>query len=247
MSPEQRSVINKQNASHSTGPVTDSGKAIVSGNAVKHALSGKAFAALAGEEAAFEAHLESYRKTYLPANKPEDDMVRALAEHNWRLKRAHEMENSLYRQVCELEIAQDSAAALPNARPESEIADLCAQAYLDAAKGLQRIAIYAGRIQRAIEKTAAALQSTQSARKTAYAAAHEEAVLLVKLAAARKEAFDPATHFSAPDEAIAPTGGFVFSREAIDRELARAARIAEARAVFIQDFGASDLLKGALI
>ena len=230
MSPEQRAAINKQNASHSTGPVSDAGKAIVSANAVKHALSSKAHAVLAGEEPAFELHLESYRKTYLPANQPEEDMVRVLATENWRLKRAHEMENSMYRQVCQLEIEQ--ANVNPPSRPESEIADLRAQAYLDATKGFQRIATYANRIQRAIEKTTAALQAAQSARKTAYAAAHEEAVLLTKLAAARKEAFDPATHFPALNENSVPTGGFVFSRDTIDRELARAARLAEARALF---------------
>ncbi len=240
MSPEERAAINKQNASHSTGPVSESGKAAVSKNALKHALCSKAHAALAGEEPALELHIESYRKTYLPANQPEDDLVRALAEHNWRLERAHRMENSIYREVCEVETAQTDVehnAVKSNVKPETEIAALRAQAFLDAATGLQRIAIYAQRIQRDIEKTAAALHAAQSARKAAYAAAHDEAVLLVKLAAVRNQDFDPATHFPAADENGAPNGRFVFSRDAINRELLRSARLAEARARFAQDFG----------
>ncbi len=88
MSPEQRAAINKENASHSTGPVSDSGRQAVSGNAVKHGLSGKSHAVLKGEEDAFAEHLAGFRQAYSPQTTPEESLVKTLAQNFWRLDRA---------------------------------------------------------------------------------------------------------------------------------------------------------------
>src|SRR5215469_10312959 len=96
MTPEDRAVINQQNSINSTGPVCESGKATVSGNAVKHGLSGKSHAVLRGEEDAFAKHLEGYRKAYFPQTTPEENLVRTLAQNFWRLNRAHEMESAAF-------------------------------------------------------------------------------------------------------------------------------------------------------
>ena len=97
-------------------------------------------------------------------------------------------------------------------------------------KDLQRIALYAGRIQRAIEKNTAELKSLQAARKAAYAQAQEEAILLTQLAAAKGQTVDAARDFPSPDL----NGGFAYSAAEIARILDRACRLEKARARFAQ-------------
>jgi hypothetical protein len=208
---------NRPNPHPSTGPITPAGKQIVSGNALKHGLAAKTHACLPGENEAFEKHCQGYLEAMLPVGKPEQDLVRNIAENYWRLKRAHAMENALFEQV----VLEDSGGLDP--------ASAQAQAWVDATKGLQRIALYAGRIQRAIDKSTAELKAIQQERKTAYAQAHQEAVLLTQLAAAKGETFDPASHFPVG----AYFGHFVYSAPAIAAAISRAARLEEAKMRFM--------------
>lgn len=208
---------NQSNAKLSTGPTTATGKETVAGNAVKHGLAGKGHAVLPGEHEAFAQHCEGYIKAWVPIGAPERDLVTNLAENYWRLKRAHAMENALFIQVMlEQSGDQDPASAQ-------------AQAWADASKGLQRIALYAGRIQRAIEKDRAELKAMQAARNAAYGKAQEEAILLTQLAQAKGQSFDPAEHFSAAESLV----GFVYSAQEIARVITRASRLEEARMRFL--------------
>ena len=217
MSTAAQQAANRANSQLSTGPVTEAGKQTSAANAVTHGLCGKSHAALPGEKEAIEQHCEGYREAYAPVGIPEHDLVRNIAEHQWRLRRAHAMETALLTQVMlEQEPGVDPDAAQ-------------AQAWIDPVKGLQRIALYAGRIQRAIEKNIAELKAMQAERKAAYALAREEAVLLTQLAHAKGQTYDPAPDFS-PAES---TGGFVYSIAEVARILSRAARLEEARACFI--------------
>ncbi len=204
---------NRANAQHSSGPVTDAGKQTVSANAVKHGLAGKVHAALPGEEAAFEQHCEGYRQAYTPVGVPENELVRNIAENYWRLKRAHSMERALFAQI-ELE----QAGELPPASAHAE-------AWVDPTKGLQRIALYAARIQRAIEKNTAELKVMQAERKALYAIAQEEAILLTQLAAIKGQTLDPAQDFPSSES----RGGFVYSAPEIARLISRSRRLEEAR------------------
>jgi hypothetical protein len=95
-------------------------------------------------------------------------------------------------------------------------------------KGLQRIALYAGRIQRAIEKNTAELKAMQAERKAAYAQARDEAIVLTQLAASKGQTIDPARDFPSPES----NGGFIYAPEEIARILSRARRLEEARARF---------------
>jgi hypothetical protein len=87
----------------------------------------------------------------------------------------------------------------------ADVASAQAQAFVDASKGLQRIALYAGRIQRTLDKDTARLDALQSARKAAYAKAQEEAILLAKLARSQNWSFSPASHFPSDGD----FGGFL--------------------------------------
>ncbi len=215
MSPDQLAA-NRANATLSTGPSSAAGKQIVSQNAVKHGLCGTAHAALPGEEAEFAIHCEGFRKAYSPVGVPEEQLVRNLAENYWRLQRAHAMETALF-----VRIAHEAAGELAPAAAHAE-------AWVDPAKGLQRIALYAARIQRAIEKNTAQLKAMQIERKTFYALAEQEAILLTQLAAAKGQTVDPAVDFPSPESC----GGFVYSAKEIARLIDRARRLEEAKARF---------------
>jgi hypothetical protein len=219
MSTRRQRAASRANAKLSTGPLSDTGKQIVSSNALNHGLasSNPAHVALPGEEAALAKHLESYRTTYTPANQPEEDLVRTLAESYWRLERAHKLENALFSQV----LKQDDYKDLDPIAAQS-------LAWSDKNTGLQRIALYAQRIQRTAEKTAAALKAMQQERKAAYNQAKQEAMHLTQLSLANASSFDAALHFGAPDL----QGGFVYSSYEIKLALLRVTRLEEARARF---------------
>ena len=207
------------NSKLSTGPSSDAGKQTVSSNALNHGLasSNPAHVALPGEEELLVRHLESYRQAYAPANQPEMDLVRTLAESYWRLERAHKLENALFAQI----LKQDDYKDLDPTAAK-------AAAWSDKNTGLQRIALYAQRIQRTAEKTAAALKAMQHERKAAYNQAKEDAMYLTQLALASANNFEPAQHFGAPDL----HGGFVYSPDEIKLALLRVSRLEEARSRF---------------
>lgn len=210
---------NQANSRLSTGPVTDAGKQAVSGNAVKHGLAGSsAHAVLPGEESAFAQHLEGFMKSYRPVGAAETAMVRALAENYWRLSRAHNLESALFEQVI---LGEEFEGMHP--------AHAMAKAWSDPQKGLQRVALYANRIQHAIDKTTAELNKIQEARKTAYAKAEQEAMLLTQLAHAKGKTETAATHFP-PERDF---GGFVYSLPEVARLIGRAAALEEARSKFM--------------
>ena len=95
---------------------------------------------------------------------------------------------------------------------------------------LKNITVQAGRIQRAIEKSTAALNAMQANRKTAYSKAEVDAILLTQLAHAKGQTVDAAKDFPSPELC----GGFVYSLPEIARLIGRAARLAEANARFVE-------------
>ena len=217
MSSESRTASNRETPSRSTGPVTEAGKQTVAGNAVTHGLAGSSkHAVLPGERAEFETFLAEYLAHFRPVGPEERDIVTALAENNWRARRANSMEAALFEQaLLEKEESTDAATAQ-------------AKAWIDASKGLQRIALYAARIERAITKDRARLDALQSARKAAYAKAQEEAILLAKLARAKGSSFQPADHFPPTGD----FGGFVYSDHDLAQVITRMNLLEEARARF---------------
>jgi hypothetical protein len=190
----------------STGPTSEAGRKTVSANSVKHGFCAKVHTLLPGEEDPFAEYLQEYMKAYAPIGAPEEDLVRTLADNNWRLKKITALERALL-------------IRLETVEPE---------AYDDALKELRRTSTYGNRIQRTIEKTRAALKEMQSGRKAAYDKTQQEAILLTQLAHAKGEHPDQAKEFPSPELC----GGFAYSLPEIARLIARAARLEEARALF---------------
>jgi hypothetical protein len=206
MSTPAQIAANRENCKASTGPTSEIGKRIVSQNSVKHNLTGKGCPALPGEKDAFAEYVAEYLQSYAPIGVPEEDLVRSLADSNWRLRRVNSMERAL---LDRLETVEPDA-------------------YDDTLKELRRTSGYGHRIQRTIEKTRAELKAMQSGRKTAYTNMQEEAILLTQLAHAKGETLDPEKDFPAPELC----GGFVYSRPEILRVLDREVRLEEAKARF---------------
>jgi hypothetical protein len=100
-----------------------------------------------------------------------------------------------------------------------------AEAFIDSAKGLQRIALYANRLSRSIEKSTQRLESLQTARKAAEAKAREEAILLTQHAESKGETYDPGRDFLPASE----HGWFVYSRDEIMAAISRARRLEAAK------------------
>jgi len=221
MSTPAQAAASIANSKLSTGPSSDAGKQTVSANALNHGLASSkpAHVALPGEEERFALYLEGYRKAYAPANQPESDLVRTIAESYWRLERAHKLETALFQHI----LKQDDYKDLDPISAQ-------AQAWSDKATGLQRMALYAQRIQHTAEKTSASLKAIQQERKAAYNQAKEEAMYLTQLSVANGNSFEPALHFGAPDL----HGGFVYSSDEIKHALLRVARLEEARARFVR-------------
>jgi hypothetical protein len=207
---------NRANAQLSTGPVTEAGKHTVSQNSLKHGLSGNTHAALPGEQDRFAQYTHELLEAFAPAGTREHELVHDIAADRWRLKRARSMENALFEQV------MATAEAGPNPATAQVLA------WADPATGLQRVALYLGRIQRALDRNTDALEALQSHRKAAYAQAQAEAILLAKQAYAHGKSYDPAPDFTGAED----LGGFAYSSPEIARVISRANRLEEARARF---------------
>jgi hypothetical protein len=192
MSTPAQIAANRANSQHSTGPTSATGKQTVSRNSLKFGLASKIHIALPGEENALEEHVAGYIEAYAPVGLPERDLVRNIAENHFRLQRAHRLEHALVTQL----MSEQS----DNLDPASAEAETWEQK----ARELKNVTLRANRIQRAVDKSTAALNAMQAQRKSAYAKAEAEAILLTQLAHAKGQTVDAAKDF--PPERC---GGFL--------------------------------------
>ena len=164
----------------------------------------------------FAAHLESYRKAYAPANQPEADLVRTLAESYWRLERAHKLENALFRQILKQDDYKDLDPTVAKA-----------QAWSDKDTGLQRMALYAQRIQRTPKRPRIPSKPCNRSAKPLTTRPR-------KRPCTSPNSRSPAPTASNQRNTSAPRlhGGFVYSPDEIKLALLRVTRLEEARARF---------------
>ena len=197
MSTPAQIAANRANAQLSTGPTSPTGKQTVSRNALKFGLTSKIHIALPGVESALEKHVADYIEAYAPVGLPERDLVRNIAENHFRLQRAHSLEHALV-----MQLTSEQPGNIDPASAEAET-------WEQMARELKNVSREANRIQRAIEKSTAALNAMQTQRKSAYAKAEAEAILLTQLAHAKGQTVDAVKDFPSPEQC----GGFVFVRQ----------------------------------
>ena len=83
---------NRNNAKKSTGPRTEEGKALVAKNALKHGLLARD-TVLPGEDAAdFDRQLSALESDIQPGNSLEFELVRQIADAQWRMRRLTRLE-----------------------------------------------------------------------------------------------------------------------------------------------------------
>jgi hypothetical protein len=100
LSRSEISRINRENASHSTGPRTIPGKARSSRNALKHGLRAEKLALPNENPAEFAAREATFRAEYNPQNLTEDFLVKILTKSTIKIDRCERYETSvLDRQV----------------------------------------------------------------------------------------------------------------------------------------------------
>jgi len=88
MSTSAQIAANQANAKHSTGPRTDTGKAIASNNRLRYGLTG-AFRVMRGEsQEEFNTLLDALSAEHRPATPTESVLVEKMAQSLWLSKRA---------------------------------------------------------------------------------------------------------------------------------------------------------------
>ena len=95
MATEAQRKANRQNAKKSTGPRTEEGKARSSQNGLKHGLLARD-AVMAGEDPAeYDRQLQQLEENIFPKNALEFELVRQVADAQWRLRRIARIEAGL--------------------------------------------------------------------------------------------------------------------------------------------------------
>jgi len=95
MNRKQRRAINRANAALSTGPVTETGKAISSANALKHGLTSiKPY--LPVEEQDYKAYAAKRLAILKPQDSTQEDLAQTVIDVEWRLKRLPALEGRLF-------------------------------------------------------------------------------------------------------------------------------------------------------
>jgi len=182
---EAQLAANRANAQLSTGPVTSSGRAASSRNALKHGLTGKAVLLPNEDAAQYQRELDEYIETYRPANDEELRLVQSLNDCVWRIDRIQRLEIGVL-----LKGDLECAGKYEDRSPKERSLLIQAEAYIKYEKQLRNLHIQESRIRRVMEKDRAELLRLQAIRK------REEA----KPAAAQP-----------PQSRAASANGFVFS------------------------------------
>ncbi len=94
--PPDRAAINRENAQHSTGPITPEGKANVKLNALRHGACAQQIVLPGEDQDAYEALGRDLDDYWQPVSTHERKLVRTLQENEWRLARLRAAETNLW-------------------------------------------------------------------------------------------------------------------------------------------------------
>jgi len=93
MATQAQILANRRNAQKSTGPCTPRGKAAISHNAVKHALSARQAVISSESQADFDLYRDQILDELAPASPMESILAERIVSLSWRLKRAGRIQN----------------------------------------------------------------------------------------------------------------------------------------------------------
>ena len=155
----RKAAANRENAQLSTGPVTETGKAISSLNALKSGLTGRTVLLSTDDAAQYQTHTQSYEEPFQPVGPEEQALVQSLADTSWRLARIPGLEMALYAQG-RIEFADEFEEQDAAVRP----ALIEAQTYLAYEKQIRNLHLQEARLVRRREKETAELRRLQQER-----------------------------------------------------------------------------------
>jgi len=159
MSTAAQIAANQKNAQLSTGPVSESGKAKSSLNAVKSGLTGRTVLLPSEDAALYQAHVSEFVKHYSPMGDDECKLVQSLADTEWRLLRIPSLEMGIYA-VGRLEFA----GLFPDQDEAVRKHLIEAQVFLAYQRQLNNLSIQESRLRRQREKDTAVLRELQEKR-----------------------------------------------------------------------------------
>ena len=160
MSSAAKIAANQKNAQLSTGPVSESGKAKSSLNAVKSGLTGRTVLLPSEDAALYQAHISEFTKHYAPLGDEECKLVQSLADTEWRLLRIPSLEMGIYA-VGRLEFA----GLFPDEDEAVRKHLIEAQVFLAYQRQLNNLSIQESRLRRQREKDTATLRELQEKRQ----------------------------------------------------------------------------------
>jgi len=160
MSSAAQIAANQKNAQLSTGPVSQSGKAKSSLNAVKSGLTGHTVLLPSEDAALYQAHVSEFIKHYAPVGDEECNFVQSLADTEWRLLRIPALEMGIYA-IGRLEFA----GLFPDEDEAVRKHLIEAQVFLAYQRQLNNLSIQENRLRRQREKDTAALRELQEKRQ----------------------------------------------------------------------------------
>jgi hypothetical protein len=155
-----RAEQNRQNAVHSTGPRTSTGKAISKLNAVKTGLTGRTVLLPSDDASRYEQHVENWIAELNPEGPRECALVQSIADAYWRAERIVRIEFALYAGGG---AAVAASCEANNPGPSSEPDELAL--YLRHERQLRNLSVQEGRIRRSREKDMQELRDLQKERR----------------------------------------------------------------------------------
>jgi hypothetical protein len=158
---ERRLAANRANALLSTGPRTGAGKAASSLNAVRTGLTGRAVLLATEDAAAYEAHIEHFRRAFQPVGDEETRLVQSLADTQWRLDRIPNLEAGLFalgRLRCAELFEEEKNSSVRRAMIDAHI-------LIEDAKHFKNLHLQESRLSRRFQQDAQELKELQTQRQ----------------------------------------------------------------------------------
>jgi hypothetical protein len=151
---------NRENATKSTGPVTEAGKKASSLNSFKHGITAQHMILQSHEQEAFLRLQEGFMRDLRPKTELEIDLVMKMADCSVRLSRISAIENNILNlstlENIRTEDAQD---------PLMEFAIAQSRAYLERANEIDKLSRYQSRITRQLMQYSKELSRIQKERR----------------------------------------------------------------------------------
>jgi hypothetical protein len=173
---------NRQNAEHSTGPVTPEGKERSSKNATRHGFTGQTLVITPAEKEAYEAHVKGFFSELSPLGQLETNVVQQLADLNWCVQQIFVQQCnliSLINAITEQLAPNGDALATANANTQH-------------IKSLNTLSLYDQRKRRAIAALREELTALQKAREEGERTELAQAAQHYKLFKAKGQPWVPA-------------------------------------------------------